>query len=140
MHADLPSTLAAQLDDLETSEGNRNLAAGSQPVAKTLVCQNAHAAIEEAQAELRNYRRLIFAVAMGVALFVVASLYVLIQFIEGDTPQAAVDKVVYALPIAGTIVTGTAMRWLLKQRSAAENAVEKLQPRFDSKCKGVLAE
>ena len=45
-----------------------------------------------------------------------------------------------AAPIAGTIVTSTAMGWLLKQRSTADKGVQKLQPRFDSTCKGVLAE
>jgi hypothetical protein len=140
MESEFVARLSRQLDGLSTGTSRAAAPGSSSSVEKTLICQNAQAAVEAASAELKRYQRLVYYVSVVMAVFLIAALYVLIQFLGGDAPKAAADKVVYALPIAGTVVSGVGMKFILSRRKEAATAVKELTPRFDAKCKGVLAE
>jgi hypothetical protein len=104
---------------------------------KPLVCKETEAQLTAERRWLERSLQLVYVVAVLDLLFIAAVFLVIIKFTLGDTPKSSVARIVYIIPIVGTVLGSAAVAFLLKERKAERKAVEDLNRTFQRVCRGV---
>lgn len=123
-----------QAEETEATDPGR---AARTRTRKPLVCKETEGQLKAQTQNLEFYMKAIWIVAGMDVLFIVATFIVLIQFTLGDAPKSDVNRVVFIIPIAGTVLSSGAVAFLINERRLARNAVANLNKTFQRVCKGV---
>jgi hypothetical protein len=102
-----------------------------------LVCRESHRQVLEEASNVRFFKKLVQIVGAADLIFIIATFFVVTQFVLGNAPKSDVNKIVFVLPIVGTILTSGAVVFLLNRIKAGEKQLEKLTTAFNKACKGV---
>lgn len=105
----------------------------------TLICEEAQRQVRSAEGQLSFYRNLVQWISLADAIFVVASIIVVIQFVRGHAPKGSVNRVVFVGPVAAGLFASGAVAFLMKNRNQAQKVVDRLTAKMDTRCKGIRA-
>jgi hypothetical protein len=129
--------LATELAEVEAADtgGLEGTTEGTIPRRKSLVCKETQGQLKAETRNLERYKLLILGIGIADLLFILAAFLVIIQYLFGDIPKSGVTRLVYIIPIAGTLLGSASVAFLLNERRLARKAVADLNVIFRRVCK-----